>query len=67
MSIYDPSSDNTPEEEPGYRTFCPYYLKSREAFELNGKVHFRRSSRAIEVVDALKKKGYSSLRTAELM
>ncbi|MCX6675708.1 MAG: hypothetical protein NTW84_04735 [Methanothrix sp.] len=55
-SIYDPSSDSIPEEEPGYRTFCPYYLKSREAFELNGKVHFRRSSRAIEVVDALKKK-----------
>lgn len=55
-SFYDPASDNIPEEEPGYRTFCPYYLKSREAFELNGKVHFRRSSRAIEVVDALKKK-----------
>jgi len=55
-SIYDPSSDSIPEEEPGYRTFCPYYLRSREAFELNGKVHFRRSSRAIEVVDALKKK-----------
>jgi DNA excision repair protein ERCC-2 len=55
-SIYDPASDSIPEEEPGYRTFCPYYLKSREAFELNGKVHFRRSSRAIEVVDGLKKK-----------
>ena len=43
-SIYDPASDNMPEEEPGYRTFCPYYLRSREGFELNGTVHFRRSS-----------------------
>jgi DNA excision repair protein ERCC-2 len=46
QSIYDPAADNVPEEEPGYRTFCPYFLKSREAFELNGKVHFRRSWRA---------------------
>jgi len=43
-----------PEEEPGYRTFCPYFLKSREAFELNGKAHFRRSGRALEVVEGLK-------------
>ena len=51
-----PASDSIPEEEPGYRTFCPYYLKSREGFELNGKVHFRRSSRAMDVVEGLKKK-----------
>jgi DNA excision repair protein ERCC-2 len=54
-SIYDPASDSIPEEEPGYRTFCPYYLRSREGFELNGTVHFRRSSRALDVVEGLKK------------
>ncbi|VVB70149.1 ATP-dependent DNA helicase [uncultured archaeon] len=55
-SIYDPAADSLPEEEPGYRTFCPYYLRSREGFELNGKVHFRRSGLALEVVESLKKK-----------
>lgn len=55
-SIYDPASDSMPEEEPGYRTFCPYYLKSREGFELNGAVHFRRSSRALDVVEDLKRR-----------
>ncbi len=54
-SIYDPALDNIPEEEPGYRTFCPYYLRSREGFELNGKVHFRRSGIALDVVESLKK------------
>lgn len=52
--VYDPSKDSIPEEEPGYRTFCPYYLKSREAFELNGKVHFRRSGLMLEVIDKMK-------------
>ena len=55
-SVYDPASDNMPEEEPGYRTFCPYYLRSREGFELNGTVHFRRSSLALDVVEGLKKR-----------
>lgn len=54
--IYDPSADSIPDEEPGYRTFCPYYLKSREAFELNGQAHFRRSAHALDVVEALKEK-----------
>ncbi len=54
--VYDPSKDSIPEEEPGYRTFCPYYLKSREAFELNGKVHFRRSGLALEIIDKMKDK-----------
>lgn len=54
--VYDPTKDSIPEEEPGYRTFCPYYLRSREAFELNGKVHFRRSGLALEVVDKMKEK-----------
>ena len=55
-SIYDPIRDSIPEEEPGYRTFCPYYLRSREGFELNGKAHFRRSALALDVVESLKKK-----------
>ena len=55
-SIYDPSQDGIPEEEPGYRTFCPYFLKSREGFELNGTVHFRRSGMALDVVEELKKR-----------
>jgi DNA excision repair protein ERCC-2 len=54
--IYDPSDDSIPEEEPGYRTFCPHYLRSREAFKMNGKAHFRRSALALEVVDAMKDK-----------
>ena len=54
--VYDPTKDSIPGEEPGYRTFCPYYLKSREAFELNGKVHFRRSGLALEVIDKMKEK-----------
>ncbi len=55
-SIYDPALDSIPEEEPGYRTFCPYYLRSREGFDLNGKVHFRRSGLALDVVERLKKR-----------
>ncbi len=55
-SIYDPYADDMPEEEPGYRTFCPYYLRSREGFEINGTVHFRRSARALDVVEDLKKR-----------
>ena len=54
--IYDPSADGIDEEEPGYRTFCPYFLRSREGFELNGKTHFRRSGMALDVVEQLKKR-----------
>jgi DNA excision repair protein ERCC-2 len=54
-----------PEEEPGYRTFCPHYLKSREGFELNGAVHFRRSGRALDVVESLKKRPISPSQLAE--
>ncbi|NYT02865.1 MAG: ATP-dependent DNA helicase [Methanosarcinales archaeon] len=55
-SIYDPSRDQIPEEAPGYRTFCPHYLQSREAFELNGKVYYRRSGQALDVVERLREK-----------
>ncbi|MCU0637156.1 MAG: ATP-dependent DNA helicase [Methanothrix sp.] len=55
-SIYDPARDSMPDEEPGNRTFCPYYLNSREGFELNGAIHFRRSGRALDVVEDLKKR-----------
>jgi len=55
-SIYDPSRDQIPDESPGYRTFCPHYLHSREAFELNGKVYYRRSGQALDVVERLRKK-----------
>jgi DNA excision repair protein ERCC-2 len=55
-SIYDPTHENIPQEEAGYRTFCPYYLRSREAFELNGRAHFRRSGISMDVVEALKKR-----------
>jgi len=44
--IYDPSKDHVPDEQPGERTVCPHYLRSREAFEMNGEVVFRRSTRA---------------------
>ena len=56
QSIYNPAYDSIPQEDPGYRTFCPYYLRSREAFELNGKAHFRRSGQALDIVDLLKSK-----------
>jgi DNA excision repair protein ERCC-2 len=52
--IYNPSAKGgIPEEEPGYRTFCPHYLRSREAFDLRGKVYFRHSESLLNVVDRL--------------
>ncbi|MEA2046034.1 MAG: ATP-dependent DNA helicase [Euryarchaeota archaeon] len=53
--VYDPSRDKTlPIETPEYRTFCPYYLMSREAFDLNGKAHFRHSGLLLDVADELR-------------
>ncbi|MHC1631326.1 MAG: ATP-dependent DNA helicase [Methanotrichaceae archaeon] len=53
--IYDPSKDRKVSQEvPGYRTFCPYYLMSREAFELNGKPYFRPSGALLNLVDELR-------------
>lgn len=53
--FYDPSNDmNTPQSVPGYRTFCPYYMMSREVFELAGKPHFRHSGSILDLVDDLR-------------
>jgi len=53
-SIYDPVKDQIAEEEAGCRTFCPYYIRSREAFEVNGKVYFRRSTGAVEAAEKVR-------------
>jgi DNA excision repair protein ERCC-2 len=53
--FYDPSKDrNAPSSVPGYRTFCPYYMMSREVFELQGKPHFRHSGMILDLVDDLR-------------
>jgi len=53
--FYDPSQDrNSPSSVPGYRTFCPYYMMSREVFELQGKPHFRHSGVILDLVDDLR-------------
>ncbi len=53
--FYDPSQDrNAPSSVPGYRTFCPYYMMSREVFELQGKPHFRHSGLILDLVDDLR-------------
>lgn len=52
--FYDPSKDHIPDEQPAERTICPHYLKSREAFEMNGDVVFRRSTRAVEAAERLR-------------
>lgn len=51
--VYDPSRDEIPEETPGERTFCPYYVRSKEAFDINGKVYFRYSSSAVNAAEML--------------
>lgn len=54
--FYDPSRDKSiPDEAPGSRTFCPYYLMSRETLDLNGKPHFKPSLRMLDLVDDLRK------------
>jgi DNA excision repair protein ERCC-2 len=65
-SIYNPAHDSIPQEDPGHRTFCPHYLRSREAFELNGKAHFRRSGQSLDLVDALKSKVISPSQLQDL-
>jgi len=53
--FYDPSQDrNAPQSVPGYRTFCPYYMMTREVFELSGKPHFRHSGKVLDLVDELR-------------
>ncbi len=53
--FYDPSQErNAPSSVPGYRTFCPYYMMTREVFELQGKPHFRHSGKILDLVDDLR-------------
>ncbi len=53
--FYDPSKDkDSSTSVPGYRTFCPYYMMSREVFELAGKPHFRHSGAILDLVDDLR-------------
>ena len=53
--FYDPSQDKSAHQSvPGYRTFCPYYMMTREVFELQGKPHFRHSGPILDLVDDLR-------------
>lgn len=52
--FYDPSEDIVPSERPGERTFCPYYLKSKSSFELDGRVMTKRSEELLETVSRIK-------------
>ncbi|MCK4458298.1 MAG: ATP-dependent DNA helicase, partial [Methanosarcinales archaeon] len=50
-NVYDPASDPGIESEirgetPGYRTFCPYYLFSKEAYTFEGVENFRPSKQS---------------------
>ena len=50
-NVYDPASDPGIEleirgETPGYRTFCPYYLFSKEAYTFEGVENFRPSKQS---------------------
>ncbi|RZN35889.1 MAG: ATP-dependent DNA helicase [Methanosarcinales archaeon] len=50
-NVYDPASDPAIESEirgetPGYRTFCPYYLFSKEAYTFEGVENFRPSKQS---------------------
>jgi len=51
-NVYDPETDpeittEIADESPGYRTFCPYYLHSKEAYTNEGSKNFRPSKQAI--------------------
>ena len=53
--FYDPSKDRSlPDENPEYRTFCPYYLMSREVLELSGKPQFKPSIKMLDLADGLR-------------
>jgi DNA excision repair protein ERCC-2 len=58
LQFYNPSQDAIPEEESGYRTICPFFIRTREAFDMNGKDFFKRSAAAVELSEKLMKEVY---------
>ena len=57
-NIYDPLTDPeigaaVRDDTPGYRTFCPYYLFSKEAYTIEGSKKFRPSKQAIKDSEAI--------------
>jgi len=57
-NVYDPTSDPGVDAEirgeaPGYRTFCPHYLFSKEAYTTDGVTNFRPSKQAIRDSEAV--------------
>lgn len=56
--VYDPLADPDIEsaikdENPGYRTFCPHYLFSKEVYTIEGSKKFRPSKQAIKDSEAI--------------
>ena len=57
-NVYDPLADPEIEaiirdETPGYRTFCPHYLFSKEVFTVDGSKSFRPSKQAVKDGEAI--------------
>ena len=57
-NVYDPGTDPSIEadirdETPGYRTFCPYYLYSKEVYTVEGLKNFRPSKQARKDSEAI--------------
>jgi DNA excision repair protein ERCC-2 len=57
-NVYDPGADPSIEaairdETPGYRTFCPHYLYSKEVYTAEGSKNFRPSKQAIKDSEAI--------------
>ena len=57
-NVYDPASDPKIESEirgetQGYRTFCPYYLFSREMYTFEGSKNVRPSKQALKDSEAI--------------
>ena len=57
-NVYDPGTDPSIEaairdETPGYRTFCPHYLYSKEVYTVEGSKNFRPSKQAIKDSEAI--------------
>jgi len=57
-NVYDPGTDPSIEaairdETPGYRTFCPHYLYSKEVYTVEGLKNFRPSKQAKKDSEAI--------------